>query len=89
MIVLALCHARVSKNIPAINEGENSESNELIESDKPVGCVCGVFLSGSFIKSSKAQPSENPALVQEHDEEFPCTPVGNKLCTSKCLDVVS
>ncbi|XP_063973463.1 follicle cell protein 3C-1 [Diachasmimorpha longicaudata] len=54
----------------------------------PVGCICGVFLSGQFKKGSKEAPKGYPALLHEHAEAFPCTPVGNKLCTNKCLDAI-
>ncbi|XP_015524686.1 follicle cell protein 3C-1 [Neodiprion lecontei] len=54
----------------------------------PLGCVCGVFLSGQFKKGSKEQPKGNPALLHEHPDDFPCSIVGNKLCTNKCLDAI-
>lgn len=52
-------------------------------------CNCGVFLSGQFKKGSKEQPKGNPALLHEMSETFPCTSAGNKMCTNKCLDMVS
>jgi hypothetical protein len=54
-----------------------------------IGCTCGVFLSGQFKKGSKEQPKGNPALLHEHPDIFPCSNIGNKMCTNKCLDVVS
>lgn len=58
------------------------------DEDVPIGCVCGVFLSGQFKKGSKGQPTGFPAFIHEHSEVFPCNPTGNKLCTNKCLDQV-
>uniref|UniRef100_A0ABD2XPR5 Follicle cell protein 3C-1 n=1 Tax=Trichogramma kaykai TaxID=54128 RepID=A0ABD2XPR5_9HYME len=53
-----------------------------------IACTCGVFLSGSFKRGSKVPPSEHPALQYEQAETFPCSSIGNKMCTNKCLDVV-
>jgi len=57
--------------------------------EEPIGCICGVFLSGQFKRGSREQPKGYPALLHEHPDPLPCTAIGNKLCTSKCLDVVS
>ncbi|XP_014214304.1 follicle cell protein 3C-1 [Copidosoma floridanum] len=51
-----------------------------------IGCSCGVFLSGQFNKGTKEQPKENPSLLLEQPEKFPCTNAGNKLCMHKCLE---
>lgn len=58
-------------------------------SEQPVGCVCAVFLSGQFKKGSKEQPKGYPALLHEHPDPLPCSNIGNRLCTSKCLEAVS
>ena len=50
-------------------------------------CVCGVFLSGQFKRGSP--PNGPPVLLHEYDENFMCSPLGNKQCTNKCLEVVS
>lgn len=52
-------------------------------------CVCGVFLSGQFVKGSHDPPKGNAALLHEHPEPLPCNSFGNKQCTNKCLDLVS
>lgn len=52
-------------------------------------CVCGVFLSGQFIKGSNQQPVGNPALLHEQGDRFACNSMGNKQCVNKCLDLVS
>lgn len=57
--------------------------------EQPIGCVCAIFLSGQFKKGSTEQPKGYPALIQEYPDPIPCTTIGNKLCVSKCLDVVS
>jgi hypothetical protein len=54
-----------------------------------VPCMCGVFLSGQFVKGRQDQPKGNAALLHEHTEPLPCNPYGNKQCTNKCLDLVS
>lgn len=63
-------------------------SNSTTEPPK-IGCTCGIFLSGQFKKGSKEPPKGNPALLNEHFEVYPCNNHGNKLCSNKCLDVVS
>ncbi|XP_044017100.1 follicle cell protein 3C-1 [Aphidius gifuensis] len=87
VIIIIPRFAESNQNLSLIRDG-NTSSNELIDTAAPIGCLCGVFLSGSFKKFSKAQPFEPPALIQEHKDSFPCTLIGNKLCTSKCLDVI-
>jgi hypothetical protein len=52
-------------------------------------CVCGVFLSGQFVKGSHDPPKGNAALLHEHPEPLPCNSFGNKQCINKCLDLVS
>ncbi|XP_018399204.1 PREDICTED: uncharacterized protein LOC108776947 [Cyphomyrmex costatus] len=64
----------------------NIKSSNIKE--QPTGCVCAVFLSGQFKKGSKEQPKGYPALVHEYPDSIPCTAMGNKLCISKCLDVI-
>lgn len=51
-------------------------------------CSCAVFMSGQFRKGSKEQPKGHPALIQETDFTFPCTPAGTKLCINKCLETI-
>ncbi|XP_011502866.1 PREDICTED: follicle cell protein 3C-1 [Ceratosolen solmsi marchali] len=63
-------------------------SSALITEAPVIGCTCGVFLSGQFKKGSKEQPKGNPALLHEHPDVFPCSNIGNKMCTNKCLDVI-
>lgn len=50
-------------------------------------CTCGVFLSGQFKKGET--PKGNAALLHEQDSMYPCTPMGSKQCTNKCLETVS
>lgn len=52
-------------------------------------CVCGVFLTGQFVKGSRDPPRGNAALLHENSDPLPCNPFGNKQCTNKCLDLVS
>jgi hypothetical protein len=51
-------------------------------------CSCAVFMSGQFKKGSTEQPKGSPALVQETDIHYPCTPAGNKMCINKCLESI-
>lgn len=51
-------------------------------------CTCAVFLTGQFTKGSQDPPNGNPALLNEHETLFSCTPAGNKQCTNKCLETV-
>ncbi|XP_023706823.1 follicle cell protein 3C-1 [Cryptotermes secundus] len=51
-------------------------------------CVCGVFLSGQFVKGRKDQPKGNAALLHEHPDHFACNPSGNKQCINKCLELI-
>lgn len=52
-------------------------------------CTCGVFLSGQFKKASSEPPVGHPALMHEQDAMFPCTPMGSKQCSNKCLEMVN
>ncbi|XP_069701963.1 follicle cell protein 3C-1 isoform X2 [Periplaneta americana] len=54
----------------------------------PFPCVCGVFLSGQFVKGSHDPPTGNAALLHEHTDSLPCNAYGNKQCTNKCLDSI-
>lgn len=51
-------------------------------------CSCAVFLSGQFKKGSSEQPKGLPALIQETDFTFACTPTGTKMCVNKCLESI-
>ncbi|KDR24414.1 follicle cell protein 3C-1 isoform X2 [Zootermopsis nevadensis] len=51
-------------------------------------CVCGVFLTGQFVKGSRDPPRGNAALLHENSDPLPCNPFGNKQCTNKCLDLI-
>lgn len=51
-------------------------------------CTCGVFLSGQFKKASTEPPKGYPALMHEQETLFPCTPIGAKQCSNKCLETV-
>lgn len=52
-------------------------------------CTCGVFLTGQFKKGSSEPPKGYPALMHEQDMQYPCTPIGTKQCSNKCLETVS
>lgn len=52
-------------------------------------CSCGVFLSGQFKKGSSDPPVGVPTLMHEQDTTVPCTPIGQKQCSNKCLETVS
>ncbi|XP_047369402.1 follicle cell protein 3C-1 [Vespa velutina] len=85
-IFIILCVSTVyTKN--DIDENNNNRI-ELSTSEESVGCICGVFLSGQFKKGTKEQPTGNPALLHEQSELFPCTPLGNKQCINKCLEMI-
>ncbi|KAL0132582.1 hypothetical protein PUN28_000382 [Cardiocondyla obscurior] len=56
--------------------------------EQPIGCTCGVFLSGQFKKGSKEQPKGYAALLHEYPNPLPCNIAGNKLCINKCLEVI-
>ncbi|XP_063224664.1 uncharacterized protein LOC134532187 [Bacillus rossius redtenbacheri] len=52
----------------------------------PTPCTCGVFLSGDFARGQP--PRGSPALVHEHPDPAPCSPLGTKLCTNRCLELI-
>lgn len=52
-------------------------------------CTCGVFFTGQFKKFSNEPPKGQPVLMHEQDSQYPCTPIGTKQCSNKCLEVVS
>ncbi|XP_067205548.1 follicle cell protein 3C-1 [Linepithema humile] len=84
LLMMALCIS--------YSYAENNSTVSSIESsakvEEPIGCVCGVFLSGQFKRGSREQPTGYPALLHEYPDRLPCTVMGNRLCTSKCLDVI-
>lgn len=84
LVMMALC---ISYSYAEKNNTDTNISSKA--SEEPIGCVCGVFLSGQFKKGSKEQPKEYPAFLHEHPDSLPCNTFGNKLCTSKCLEAVS
>ncbi|XP_026830811.1 uncharacterized protein LOC105283049 [Ooceraea biroi] len=86
LVMMALCisYSHAEKNSTVSNIVKSSTNSH----EQSVGCVCAVFLSGQFKKGSKEQPKGYPALFHEHPDPLPCTAIGNKLCTSKCLDAI-
>lgn len=83
MVALCMSHSYAENNIKSTNVTSTNSTKQ------PIGCLCGVFLSGQFTKGSKEQPKGFPLLVHEHPDPLPCTIAGNKLCTSKCVEAVS
>ncbi|XP_043685024.1 follicle cell protein 3C-1 [Vespula pensylvanica] len=84
-IFIILCVSTVyTKN----DINENNSNRIESSSEESVGCICGIFLSGQFKKGTKEQPTGNPALLHEQSESFPCTPLGNRQCTNKCLEMI-
>lgn len=83
---------------PTIKETMDNEWNKLknllptpidplkLNSVEQTWCTCGVFLSGQFTKNEP--PKGNAALMHEQDSMYPCTPVGAKQCSNKCLETV-
>uniref|UniRef100_A0A1B6L8X8 Follicle cell protein 3C-1 n=1 Tax=Graphocephala atropunctata TaxID=36148 RepID=A0A1B6L8X8_9HEMI len=53
-----------------------------------VPCTCGVFLTGQFTQGSHQPPTGFPALLHEYEQPFPCSPLGNRQCANKCLEVI-
>ena len=77
---------------------QSSNTTEIIEpgtnssttTESPlIPCVCGIFLSGTLKKGSKEPPKEFPTLSYEQTDTFPCSNIGNKMCTNRCLESVS
>lgn len=60
-------------------------SNSILDATP---CSCAVFLSGQFKKGSSDQPKGSPALIQETEINYPCTPTGTKMCINKCLESI-
>lgn len=52
-------------------------------------CTCGIFFSGQFKRGSSEPPKGQPVLMHEQESMYPCTPIGTKQCSNKCLEVVS
>ncbi|XP_031635749.1 follicle cell protein 3C-1 [Contarinia nasturtii] len=52
-------------------------------------CNCGVFLSGQFKKGSSDPPVGVPTLMHEQDAMVPCTLMGHKQCSNKCLETIA
>lgn len=68
---------------------DNKIDNKNDKEKKPVPCTCGIFLSGQFDKGSKEPPKENPVFLQETDNHFISGLAGSRMCTTKCLELVS
>ncbi|KAL6432512.1 hypothetical protein ACFW04_006826 [Cataglyphis niger] len=84
LVVMVLCMSYSYAETNSI--GTNIKLSNPIE--ERIGCVCAVFLSGQFTKGSKEQPKGYPAFLHEHPDTVPCNTIGNKLCTSKCLEAI-
>ncbi|XP_001606122.2 uncharacterized protein LOC100114266 [Nasonia vitripennis] len=92
LLLISIAHALDDNSIT------ESSSSTTVTTETPVSsstteapiiaCTCGVFLSGQFKKGSKEQPKGNAALLHDQSDTFPCSNVGNKMCTNKCLDVI-
>jgi len=74
-------------NPMVMQQGGNYGGN-MAEPER-IPCSCGIFLNGQFRRASLEQPRGNAALLQELVEPYPCTPIGDKQCTNKCLETVS
>lgn len=58
------------------------------EPQERIPCSCGIFLNGQFRRGSPEQPKGNPALLQELNDPFACSAMGEKQCMNKCLETV-
>lgn len=72
----------------------NVENNKISNGDKEkehksIPCTCGIFLSGQLVKGKNEQPKGNPVLLQETDHHYLSGSAGNRMCITKCLEVVS
>ncbi|XP_060825923.1 follicle cell protein 3C-1 [Bombus pascuorum] len=65
-----------------------NDTLKIVTTEFPIGCACGIFLSGQFKKDGKEPPTGEPAILHDLPGAFSCTPTGNKLCTNKCLDTI-
>lgn len=88
LIILCVLTAYAKNDTVSPILRNNSNLTEPLIPREQVGCLCGIFLTGQFKKGSKEQPKGHPALLHEHPDSFPCSLFGNKLCISKCLDVI-
>lgn len=81
-----LCFSSVFAN--EIKLKASNSTLDVTTTESPIGCTCGIFLSGQFKKSSKESPTGNPVLIYDQFETFPCTLNGKRLCINKCLDTI-
>lgn len=93
--------AQAASTTPTVKETMDLEWNKLksllpvpvdplkLNTVNQTFCTCGVFLSGQFKKGSSEPPVGHPALMHEQDSMFPCTPIGAKQCSNKCLEMVN
>lgn len=58
------------------------------ESSEDLSCTCGIFLNSQFTKGSKDPPKGEPVISNILDRNFPCNPIGQKQCQTKCLEQV-
>lgn len=98
LVLLSCCYLIVASTAPPaqpVKDALDKEWNKL-KALMPVDplklninqtwCTCGVFLNGQFKRGQ--QPTGNAALLHEQDSMYPCTPLGQKQCTNKCLETV-
>lgn len=87
IFVISCCIVIASGQLSLKNDLKHSLlQNSLLETNEP--CTCAVFMSGQFKKGSTEQPRGYPALTQETDTNYACTPTGTKLCINKCLETI-
>lgn len=84
LISLANCQLNLKNDLKS--KFSLPTANPLISDGSP--CSCAVFLSGQFKKGSTDQPKGLPALIQETEINYPCTPAGTKMCINKCLESI-
>ncbi|XP_067635744.1 uncharacterized protein Fcp3C [Eurosta solidaginis] len=58
------------------------------ESNHPVPCTCGIFLTSQFKRGTGEQPQGTPVITNELDRTFACNSVGQKQCQTKCLETL-
>lgn len=64
------------------------DNNSNVTEETKIGCVCGIFLTTQLDRLNSQQPKGGAVVKYTSPDKFPCTPVGNKMCMNRCVEMV-
>ncbi|XP_055638455.1 follicle cell protein 3C-1 [Toxorhynchites rutilus septentrionalis] len=88
MSFLCVETAKTPKVRPRKAKQADLASNSVKQTEN-VPCSCAIFLTGQFNKFNRSEPPRgNPGIQMELMQHFPCSTMGNKQCSNRCLDAI-